>query len=337
MLITELNSATTNTDTQNVKRLQLSEEEKRLRRNEQSKACRLRKKMREESTTIPKIKKIATSKLSDEEKRLRRNAQSKACRLRKKQLVNSNNKVETTTVTNTTINLIENPTSILVGRTNNQMDTEAMASSTDTEIPEIIDFIGNDTIVYEKEFLKRTGKDFNHFYKTYYPKLNWYIMRIVNNSDAAEDLVNIAFMQSLKKIHTYLPEYSYSTWLFNIAQRLAFTYLKDIKKMPTSSIDEQDEDGNSIKQHLESTLEHTEPEDNTKTMLKYEYMMKQIDELPEKYRIIITLREIDGLTYKEIDEVLHIGEQNVKNRIHNGRLLLQKKVESYFKMIEETM
>lgn len=331
---------TTNTNTQNVTRQKLTAEEKRLRRNEQSKACRERKKLRTQSTSgtptaINTQPKVTSSKLSDEEKRLRRNAQSKACRLRKKE---RENKIQLVSKpVSTTVTLIQQPAPILVGRSNTDMEADVMSFASEIEVPDNINFISKDTKVYEKEFEKRTGKNFNQFYKTYYPKLNWYIMRIVNNSDAAEDLVNMAFMQSLNKIDTYLPEYSYSTWLFNIAQRLAFTYLKDLKKMPTSSIDEQDDEGNSLKEHLEATLEHTEPDDNTKTRLKYEYMMRQIDLLPEKYKTIITLREIDGLTYKEIDEVLNIGEQNVKNRIHNGRLLLQKKVEGYFKMIEETM
>lgn len=187
----------------------------------------------------------------------------------------------------------------------------------------------------EAEFFNKTNMVFNVFYKNYYPKLYWYILKIVRDPDQAKDVVNVAFMQSLNKIDSYNPEYNFSTWLFNIAQKYAFTHLKEKAKF--FSIDEKDEDGNTLLNYFESKIESKSVEDNQIIMTKYKYMIKQIDLLPEKYRRVIVMRELDNLSYEEINEALGIGLQNVKNQIRNGRIKLQGMVKEYFDKVDRSM
>jgi RNA polymerase sigma-70 factor (ECF subfamily) len=342
----------------------------RLKRNEQSKISKQKKKEAAIKNNFVDKPISDIKKSVDEESpeslellRIKRNEYSRLYKQKKRdEAKDNNNKIVTTTdstilidnkikitvenivktITKTNIEVnnknIED-TSIL-NKSNSQLETLSTSESVinENEIDdnyEVFNSYNNKNKNLENEFFQKTGLIFNSFYKTYYPKLYWYILKIVKDPDQAKDVVNVAFMQSLNKIDSYNPEYNFSTWLFNIAQKYAFTYLKEKSKF--LSVDEKDENGNTLLNYFESKIEDKEVEDNQIIITKYNYMLKQIELLPEKYKNVITMRELDNLSYDEINEYLGIGLQNVKNQIRNGRLLLQKMTKEYFEKIDKTM
>lgn len=206
---------------------------------------------------------------------------------------------------------------------------------------------------HEERFEEITGQKFNTYYAKYYPKLVWSIQRINITDMDCEEIANEAFMESLMKIHQYKPIYQYSTWLFTIAKRLAYQYKKDHSKeiLIDLSSENTDEDSNydPIQSFLKHKLDSTEDtvqetfDYRTKMNVKYTETLKEISKLDVKYRSIIELSDVKGKSYNEICDILgdELGKtpeqrlQTVKNRLHHGRLRLEKNLREKFAIIND--
>jgi len=209
------------------------------------------------------------------------------------------------------------------------------------------------TLTHEQRFKEITGYEFNAYYAKFYPKLVWNIQGINITELDCEEIANEAFMESLMKIHQYNPIYQYSTWLFTIAKRLAYQYKKDNAKeiLVDMAADNTDEDSNFDPIHsflknkldtAEDTLQQT-IEYGTKMNVKYKETLKEISKLDAKYRTIIELSDVQGKSYNEICDILgmELGKtpeqrlQTVKNRLHHGRLRLEKNLREKFAIIDD--
>ena len=185
---------------------------------------------------------------------------------------------------------------------------------------------------YEKEFNKKTGKDFNTFYFKYRPKLVWHLMKMSKDEMEAEEIADEAFLTSLDKLAKYDPEKAqYSTWLFTIASRLMLQRIK--KKKNFESID-QDHDGATIGDFLIADNNEDKYLEEEIVAKKIAMVKQKIPELPMKYARVLTMREIDGLAYQDISDYLGLHLSTVKSQIRQGRILLKKKLSQQFKQLD---
>jgi RNA polymerase sigma-70 factor (ECF subfamily) len=185
----------------------------------------------------------------------------------------------------------------------------------------------------EKIFRERTGKDFSTLYTKYYPKLVYFISKICNDPQKAEDISTDSFMAAFEKIEKYEKEKSqFSTWLFTIAKNLALQNIKNEKK--TMSLDiEFDEEGNTMKDFI-----HEEEGDSHLYEVfdrKAEIMKKHIDNLKNPYKEVIEMREIKRMSYKDISDKLNLNLSTVKSQIRNGRAILVRETKKEFDEIDE--
>lgn len=219
-----------------------------------------------------------------------------------------------------------------------ELETMVEVNSTKINTVQIVQPAQNKT--FEQIFFDKTGKDFNTFYKHYYNKLVWTIQRMNINSIDAEDLTNQAFMQALRKIEMYNPQYHFSTWLFDIGKKMAYQFKKDEKKremcVDTTASNDDGNEFDAVQHYLRSKMDNVEEEYNTQniTAVKYNETLREISKLDPKYRRIIELSDIQGKTYNEICDILGIELQTVKNRLHHGRIKLEKNLVDRFKEIE---
>lgn len=185
----------------------------------------------------------------------------------------------------------------------------------------------------EKIFIERTGKDFNFFYKKYYPKLIYYTNKMCKDQQKAEDISTDSFMTAFEKIGMYEKDRSqFSTWLFTIARNLTLQEMKVGKKSISMDV-EIDEEGTTMKDfiHEEDTNEEVKHEVINQ---KSKVMMGAISRLKEPYRQVIEMREIKKMQYKDISEQLGKNLSTIKSQIRNGRGLLIKSTEKDFQKID---
>jgi len=157
---------------------------------------------------------------------------------------------------------------------------------------------------YEKDFREITGFEFNRYYLEYCPKLTWYLAsRYTKDVDKAKDFANQAFMQALEKIETFDKDKSkLITWLTKIAINLVIKEWKDFHKYNFISLERDTAEAPSLINVLKNEdgiIEHTQDEENKK---KVEIVQDIINVLPEKYKRVMIMRELDHMSYKDIAE-----------------------------------
>lgn len=186
-------------------------------------------------------------------------------------------------------------------------------------------------------FKERTGKDFTFFYQKYYSKLLYYTSKMCQSAKMdlakAEDISTDSFLIAFEKIEKYEKDKSqFSTWLFTIAKNLMLQEIKNDQK--TMSMDvEVDEEGTTMKDFIQE--EKSEVHIQNLITQKAEIMLRKISELKEPYRMVIEMREIKKMAYKDIADQLGKNLSTIKSQIRNGRAILISETEKEFLSLDE--
>lgn len=155
-------------------------------------------------------------------------------------------------------------------------------------------------------FEQKTNLSFPDFYVKYLPKLIYYNYKICKDIQLSEDLATDSVIKALGEIDGYDNTKSrITTWLFTIAKRDTLQYIK--KKPPVISFDTTiDADGTTLKEYIPSK-EVEEKEENEVRLINIEkgkILKDKISLLKEPYKKVLTLREIDKHSYRNISILL---------------------------------
>ena len=147
-----------------------------------------------------------------------------------------------------------------------------------------------------------------------------FIYRFVNDLDLAEDLVQ----DTLLKLYTHKDSYQeiakFSTWLYTIAANLARTELRKKKRRKTFSVTELSrEDREFI-----IVSSDVDPSEDLSSQNFERNIQLALAELPDDFKTIIILRDIQELSYDEISKIVDVPLGTVKSRINRGRVKLQQ-------------
>ena len=151
----------------------------------------------------------------------------------------------------------------------------------------------------------------------YQSKIIQLVNRYVHDPDEAMDVAQEAFIKAYRAIGRFRGDSAFYTWIYRIAINTAKNHLvASGRRPPTGDIDAQD-----AEQYEGATglREYATPEG---MILKDEIektVASAIDELPDDLKTAITLRELEGLSYEEIAQVLDLPLGTVKARIHRAR------------------
>lgn len=175
--------------------------------------------------------------------------------------------------------------------------------------------------VNEKQFEQQTGYNLSEFYSTNFQKLAYLLMKYVKDEPTAKNLANDAFIRALDQLDKFDKTKSdFVTWLFTVGKNLALAHLKKRNKHSIISLD-KDHDGYTISDLIAADEDSKR---DSIIMEKYNYVKTMINTLPEKYKSLIVLRELENLTYQEIEDYTGLKEGTIKSRIRKGRHILQK-------------
>jgi RNA polymerase sigma factor (sigma-70 family) len=144
----------------------------------------------------------------------------------------------------------------------------------------------------------------------------------LGDENDVEDAMQNAYLKAFDKLQQFQGQASFSTWLIKIGINEALLTLRRIKKSKTLYAGEKDAPNEKIIQLPDSTQMNPEKlaiHQETKQLIE-----RAIDQLPEKYRVIYVLKEIEGLDNKEIQNCLDISDSNIKVRLHRAKSLLKE-------------
>lgn len=158
-------------------------------------------------------------------------------------------------------------------------------------------------------------------------------LRMTNNQQEAEDLVQETMLKAFRFAHTYQPGTNLRAWLFRILNTSAINrYRKQASHPSTVSLPEGEEFYlyNQIKDLSGQELSQGAEEEVLAQYLD-EDVYKALSDLPPNFRMAVILADIEGLSYKEIADALQIPIGTVMSRISRARRQLQKSLWQYAK------
>lgn len=142
-------------------------------------------------------------------------------------------------------------------------------------------------------------------------------LRMVNNQEDAEDITQEAFIKAYNSLSGFRGDSKFSVWLTRIVSNMCLDLIRSRGRRPTISLSVEDEDGENVE--LEISDMRQSPETLMDQQLTKESVRRGLKQLPDEYREILLLREIQGLSYEEISAALDLEVGTVKSRIYRGR------------------
>ena len=163
---------------------------------------------------------------------------------------------------------------------------------------------------------------FEELVENYQKKLFNLAYRIVGNPEDAADMVQEALIRIFRSIAKFKEQSSFSTWIYRITTNVCLDELRKRKNKKEFSLDQEihGEDGD-MKRQIKS--DDILPDNAAEREELREIESSAINSLPEEQRGVISLRDIQGLTYTEISQVLDCPEGTVKSRINRARNALK--------------
>jgi len=169
---------------------------------------------------------------------------------------------------------------------------------------------------------------FNYLLGMYQHPVFNLISHIVQNSADAADVLQEVFLKVFRGIRHFHGESSLKTWIYKIAVHEASNHrrgwLRRLRREPVSL------DGESA-QRVAAMARMQPQEDSPYQLLeqaeRQEMVRTALASVPEPYRTAVILREIEGLSYEEMAQVLGVPEGTVKSRLLRGRELLRRKLD----------
>lgn len=167
----------------------------------------------------------------------------------------------------------------------------------------------------------------------YYSNMYSIAYRYLNRKEDVEDILQESFINAIQKIDQFQERSSLKTWLITIVINNCLMNIRSSKKNPEISVEDLlpkfDRDGFREPEPNWST--RIDAEDIIRDSRKRKLVKEAIDKLPDNYRAILLLRDIEGYSVRETSELLDITEANVKSRLHRARAALKKLLEELYR------
>ncbi|HLV41690.1 MAG TPA: sigma-70 family RNA polymerase sigma factor [Brumimicrobium sp.] len=152
------------------------------------------------------------------------------------------------------------------------------------------------------------------------------LLKMIKNSDDAEDLTIETFGKAFQRIEQYSPTYAFSTWLFKIASNHCIDHIRK-KRVFVTSMDHAftNENGESV--GLEIDGGHLDPEEVYIQQQKVKTMREVVEKLKPRYRELVVKRYFEEMTYDEIAEEMNLPLGTVKAQLFRAREFLANLME----------
>ncbi len=171
------------------------------------------------------------------------------------------------------------------------------------------------------------GRAFDEMTRRYTEKAYSVAYQMLASHDDARDLVQDAFFEVFRTLERFNTQYRFSTWLYRILINKCINYRKrEARRRMFSFSDYGTRNGSTGQQFLVANLPSSEK--NPHEVLENDELrrsiMSALDTLSERHRTVVVLFDLEGLSHKEIAEVLQCPEGTVMSRLHHGRLKLKR-------------
>ena len=213
-------------------------------------------------------------------------------------------------------------------------DPDEIAAGATRSAEEPIEVISPDEDYGEGQLLLRLrAKDaraYEEVIRDLTPRLLATAIRMLGNEEDSRDAVQDAFLSAFRNIQNFDGKSKLSTWLHRITINAALMKLRTRRRKPAVSINDllprHSDDG-----HFEMPIASWREKPNAEYDIEMRHRVREeIENLPDEYRTVIMLRDVEGLDTAEAGVVLGISESAVKTRLHRARQALRERLAPMF-------
>lgn len=157
--------------------------------------------------------------------------------------------------------------------------------------------------------------------------------RITGDMNAAEEVLQNVFIILVQSLRSFRNDSKFTTWLYKVSMNTSFMYLRSKKKvnqneMKIEDLTRFDESGNLQDVFLKDWSDV--PEDRILSSEGSTKLEDAINELPDKYRSVFQLKDVEGLSNQEVADILELSLSAVKSRALRARLFLRERLSDYY-------
>ena len=171
-------------------------------------------------------------------------------------------------------------------------------------------------------------QDFDEVFSHFEKPIRDYVLRMIREKSAADDLAQEVFLKVHNNLASFQDKSKLSTWIYKIATNVCLDYFRSAsykkgeRTQPLESEGSREDSQANEYQRNVSVEEHVIKEEMGDCVREY------VDGLPEDYRTVIILHDLQGLKNREIAEILSCSLDTVKIRLHRARKKLKAILES---------
>src|SRR5690242_18772353 len=168
---------------------------------------------------------------------------------------------------------------------------------------------------------------FDKLYREHVDLVYRYAHRLCGEPEAAKDLVQETFLNAYRGFDKFRGDAQISTWLYTIASRACLRMRRRQKGAPERELSLEEfipaSDGEF---RLQIPIGGLSPEAALQNKQLREALDAAINRLPKKYKMVLVLRDMEGLSAKEVGAIMGLNERAVKSRLHRARLFVRREL-----------
>ena len=185
----------------------------------------------------------------------------------------------------------------------------------------------------DNELIEAIGRgcseSFEEIVSRYSDKAYSLATRFTKNQQDAEEVLQDVFTTVYRKVNSFEGKSSFSSWLYRVTVNASLMKIR--KRNQDKSMAMED----AVADPSNSLILKTDTKDNADEVTARKELLRILEEavqdLPDEYRPVFILRDIDGLTSKEVSNILKLSVPAVKSRLHRSRLILRRKLALTYK------
>jgi RNA polymerase sigma-70 factor, ECF subfamily len=192
--------------------------------------------------------------------------------------------------------------------------------------------VSDDSLVAQAQ--QKDYHAFEELVKRYEGKIYGHTLRLLGNREDAQDVLQETFLNVFKGLDNFRGDSTFSTWIYRIATNNALMRLRKLSHAERELNDELPPPESMKRQALASHI--LDPKDALLEKEMLRELDKAVERLPEKYRTIFLLRDVEEFPTDKTARVLGISEAAVKSRLHRARLFIRETLLKRFEEKTET-
>jgi RNA polymerase sigma-70 factor, ECF subfamily len=173
----------------------------------------------------------------------------------------------------------------------------------------------------------QAAKVFDTLYRDHVDLVYRFAHRLCGEPEAAKDLVQETFLNAYRGFGKFRGDAQVSTWLYTIASRACQRMRRRRKGAPELELSLEEFIPTSEGEfRLQIPIDGLSPEEALQNKQLRDALDTAINQLPKKYKMVLVLRDMEGLSAKEVGTIIGLNERAVKSRLHRARLFVRRQL-----------